>query len=211
LKDLLKKDIIEGTLKATMNIAMAGDDPERIKRTLNGKGDLRFFDGAIVGVDLAGMVRNVKATFGLAEKPEKRPRTDFSELHIPFTMTKGVVKTAKTRLTSPLLRLLAAGKADLVRETLDFRVEPKFVGTIKGQGDTRQRSGITVPVLITGTFSSPKFRPDLEGMLKGTLEKGLPEASELKKMLPGQETQEGVQKPLEEKARDLLKGLPFSR
>jgi AsmA protein len=210
LKDVLKKDFLEGTVKANMNIAMAGDDPERIKKTLNGKGDFLFTDGAVVGIDLAGMVRNAKAAFGLAERGGDKPRTDFSELHSPFTITKGVVDTRQTKLTSPLLRVLAAGKANLVRESLDFRVEPKFVSTIKGQGDTQQRGGVTVPVLVTGTFSSPKFRPDLEGMLKGTLEKGISDPSELEKMVPGQ-TQGAGQKPTEDKTKDLLKGLPFGR
>jgi AsmA protein len=211
LKDVLKKDFLEGTVKANMNIAMAGDDPEKIKNTLNGKGDFLFNDGAVVGIDLAGMVRNAKAAFGLAERGGEKPRTDFSELYSPFTITKGVVDTRQTKLTSPLLRVLAAGKANLVRESLDFRVEPKFVGTVKGQGDTKQRGGVTVPVLVTGTFSSPKFRPDLEGMLKGTLEKGISDPSELKKMLPGQTTQGAGQKPTEDKAKDILKGLPFGR
>jgi AsmA protein len=211
LRDVLEKDFLEGTVKADMNIAMAGDDPEKIKNSLNGKGDILFNDGAVVGIDLAGMVRNAKAAFGLAEKGEKKPRTDFSELHSPFTITKGVVDTRQTRLTSPLLRVLAAGKANLVRESLDFRVEPKFVGTLKGQGDTQQRGGVTVPVLVTGTFSSPKFRPDLEGMLKGTLEKGISEPSELKKMLPGDTTQGTGQQSTEDKAKELIKGLPFGK
>jgi len=207
LKDVLKKDFLEGTVKAKMDIAMSGDDADSMKSTLNGNGDFFFNDGAIVGIDLAGMVRNVKATFGLAERAAERPRTDFSELHSPFTITRGVVDTRETRLTSPLLRILAAGKANLVQESLDFRVEPKFVATVKGQGDTKERSGVTVPVLVTGTFSSPKFRPDLEGMLKGTLEKGITEPSELKKMLPGQTSEEGEPKPSKEQAKDLLKGL----
>lgn len=207
LKDFLEKDFLEGTVQSTVVINLAGDDPEKIKSTLNGKGDFLFKDGAIVGIDLAGMVRNVKATFGLAEKGGERPRTDFSELHAPFTITNGVVNTPGTSLMSPLVRVLVAGDADLVDETLDFRVEPKFVGTLKGQGDTMQRSGLMVPVLVTGTFSSPKFRPDLKGMLKKGLEEGLPQPSELKKILPGQGAQEGESAPLEEKAKDLLKGL----
>jgi AsmA protein len=211
LKDLLEKDFLEGTVQSTVVINLAGDDPEKIKSTLNGKGNFLFKDGAIVGIDLAGMVRNVKATFGLAEKGGERPRTDFSELHAPFTITNGVVNTPGTSLMSPLVRVLAAGDADLVDETLDFRVEPKFVGTLKGQGDTVQRSGLMVPVLVTGTFSSPKFRPDLKGMLKRGLEEGLPQPSELKKILPGESMEEGESKPLEEQAKDLLKGLPFGR
>jgi AsmA protein len=210
LTDVLETDFLEGTAKAEVGVTMKGDDPERIKRTLNGEGDFFFNDGAIVGVDLTGMVQNVKATFGLAEKGAKPPRTDFSELHMPFTIKKGVVNTPGTSMTSPLVRLLALGDANLVQETLDFRVEPKFVGTLKGQGDATQRSGVMVPVLVTGTFSSPKFRPDLQGMITKGLEEGLPEPSELKKLLPGQE--EGAEgESLEEKAKGVLKGLPFGR
>jgi len=211
LTDVLETDFLEGTAKAQLGLKMTGDDPERIKKTLNGKGDFVFKDGAIVGIDLTGMVQNVKATFGLAEKGAQKARTDFSELHMPFTITKGVVNTSGTSMTSPLLRLLATGDADVVQETLDFRVEPNFVGTLTGQGDSVQRSGVMVPVLVTGTFDAPKFRPDLEGMIKKSLEEGLPEPEELKKLLPGQDkgTEEGETGSLEEKAKGVLKGLPF--
>jgi AsmA protein len=211
LKDVLEKDLLEGNVQAEVALSMAGDEAEAIKRTLNGKGDLLFKDGAIVGIDLAGMVRNAKAAFGLAEKKAERPKTDFSELHSPFTITDGIVDTTDTSLVSPLLRVLVAGKANLVNETLDFRVEPKFVTTLKGQGDTKERSGVTVPVLVTGTFSSPTFRPDLKGMLTKGLQEGIPKPSDLKKILPGQGTESGDLKSLEEKGKDLLKGLPFSR
>lgn len=202
LQDFMKKDILEGTVKSKIAISMSGDEPEMIKRTLNGKGDLLFEDGAVVGIDLAGMVRNIKATFGLAEKSGEKPRTDFSELHAPFTITNGLVNTPGTSMKSPLLRLLAAGKANLVKETLDFRIEPKLVATIKGQGDSKQRGGITVPILVTGTFSEPKFRPDLKGMFKKKLEEGISDPSKFKKMI-----KEGDSESLKETGKGLLKGI----
>ena len=209
LKDFMKKDFLEGTLTSQVAISMSGDEPERIKKTLNGKGDLRFNDGAIVGIDLAGMVRNVKATFGLAEKEAEKPKTDFAELHTPFTITNGLVNTTNTTLKSPLLRVLANGNANLVNEAIDFRVEPKFVGTLTGQGGAMAHKGVTVPVLVTGSFSSPKFRPDLKGMLTKGLEGGLPDTSDL---LKGQgASKESITKDLEEKAGGLLKSLPFGK
>lgn len=211
LKDVLDRDFLEGDVQADVALSMTGDEAETIKRTLNGKGDLLFNDGAIVGIDLAGMVRNAKAAFGLAEKTAERPRTDFSELHSSFTITDGIVHTPNTSLVSPLLRVLVGGQANLVNETLDFRVAPKFVDTLKGQSDTKERSGVTVPVVVTGTFSSPKFRPDLKGMLTKGLEEGIPKPSELKKILPGQGAKPEELKSLEEKGKELLKGLPFGR
>ena len=153
------------------------------------------------------MVRNVKATFGLAEKGGEKPRTDFSELHAPFTIKNGLVHTPNTSMKSPLLRVLVAGNAHLVKESLDFRVEPKVVTTIKGQGDTKKRSGIMVPVLVTGTFSEPKFRPDLEGMFRKTIEEGVSDPSKLKDMFKTPSKEKGESKDSKEEVKGLLKGL----
>jgi AsmA protein len=199
LKDVLQKDFLEGMTKARLTIAMSGDDAAVIKKTLNGDGQVLFSDGAIVGIDLAGMIRNVKAAFGLEQKPAQRPRTDFSELDAPFTIVNGVVHTPETTLKSPLLRVVAAGNANLVKETLDFRVEPKVVATLKGQGDTTQHSGLMVPVLVSGTFSKPKFAPDLAGMAKQQLEKKILGPEQGEKLLD--------KKGLEETAKGVLKGI----
>ncbi len=202
LRDVLEKDILEGVMQANVTLAMAGTDPALIKKTLSGHGELLFNDGAIKGIDLAGMVRNVQAAFGLAEKSDQKPKTDFTELKAPFTIANGVLNTPETSLKSPLLRVIAKGNADLVKETLDFRVEPKVVGTIKGQGDEKQRSGIMVPVLVTGNFSSPKFRPDLKSVAKQQFQEKVLESEKVKKILEKEEL-----KHLQETAKGLLKGV----
>jgi AsmA protein len=204
VKDLTAKDFIEGVGKVDAVIGMAGAGPDTIRRSLNGKGEFLFRDGAIKGIDLAGMVRNVKAAFDPAKGGE-RPRTDFSELIIPFTITDGIVTTTQTALTSPFVRLLAAGKANLVDETLDFRVEPRFVATLNGQGDTKERKGIAVPVLVRGTFSSPTFQPDLKGLVEKGLREGLLPTLEKKTAgeTKGKETQPAPAKAL----KDIWKGL----
>ncbi len=199
LRDVLEKDILEGATNAQFKLAMSGDSADTIKQTLNGDGQLQFNDGAIVGIDLAGMVRNAKAAFGLAQKPSERPRTDFAELSSPFTIKNGIFNTPQTSLKSPLIRVVAAGNANLVSEALDFRVEPKVVGTIKGQGDTAQRSGLMVPVLVTGTFSKPQFAPDLAGMAKKQLEETV--------LGSGQDGQKLDKENLEETAKGVLKGI----
>jgi AsmA protein len=210
VRDLADKDVIEGSVRGDVSVSTVGDRPEAVKQALNGQGELLFQDGAIVGIDLAAMVRNVQTAFGVAEaQTAERPRTDFSELVAPFTIRNGVVRTPGTELKSPFLRVTAAGTVDLPREVLDLRVEPKMVATMKGQGDTEQRSGIRVPVLVTGTFDSPEFRPDLKGMIEGGLKEGLPDASRLKEVLQPGSQQKGDQPPksTEDQVKDQVKGL----
>jgi len=114
-------------------------------------------------------------------------------------------------LMSPLLRVVASGNADLVKEALDIRIEPKVVASLKGQGDAKIRSGLMVPILVTGTFSSPKFRPDLKGAVVQTIKKGLAAPSRLKEIITGGDEEGSPSKDLEEKVKGLLKELPFGR
>ena len=149
----------------------------------------------------------MKRAFGATGQGLK-PRTDFSEFRIPFTITKGIMDTQDTSLVSPLVRVKARGKADLVKEILNMRVVPKFVATLRGQGDTVRRAGVMVPVLVTGPFKDPVFSPDLAGILKEQImEDGVPDAAELKKLMEDKQKQKESQKQLQDTAKDLLKGL----
>lgn len=205
LKDVSGKESIEGAMQADVDISTTGDTPDIIKKSLNGKGLITFTDGAIVGIDLANMVRNVKSSFGMGEQVKEKPKTDFAELKIPFTAVNGLVNTSGTSLASPLIRVLAKGDVNLVKELLDLRIEPKFVATLTGQGDNQQRSGLMVPVLVTGSFQSPKIRPDLKGMI--TSGGSLPDVEQLKKQIIPQGDSKPDLDTVKEDAKKQVKGL----
>jgi AsmA protein len=202
MRDAVNKDFLEGRTNAKIVLSMIGDDADSIKRSLNGSGDLLFNDGAIKGIDLANMVRTIKAAITLEheKKDKEKPRTDFAELSVPFTIRNGVFETPSSSLKSPLVRLEAVGKADLVAETLNFRVDPKLVATIKGQGDEQERSGVMVPIAVSGSFASPKFRPDLEGAAKQQLVQDLIKSKNA-------EEAKSAGDQLKNSAQDFLKGV----
>ncbi len=212
LRDSVKKDVLEGGVNANVSLQLEGDTPEMIKRTLNGKGELLFSDGAIVGVDIAGMARNIQTSFSGIGKTSIKPRTDFAELKVPFTLTNGLFNTNGTSLSSPLIRLAMTGNAHLVKETLNFKVKPKFVGTLKGQGDTEERSGVMVPILVEGTFKSPEFSPDIQGMVQGLA----PKKEDIIKALinPDDDAEKknptkDLGKSVQEQGKSILKGFGF--
>ena len=240
LADFAGKDVIMGTGKGDLRLHAVGDTPAAVKRRLSGKGELVFTDGAVKGVDLTRIVRNAKTLLTLKKQPPLEGRTDFSEFKSAFTIDDGVVAVSEARLAAPLMRFSGGGKADLTAETLDFRAEPKLVATLEGKGDETQRSGFTVPLLITGTFDDPKIRPDPEALLRRV--KNLPESldkgkedlerqveekkaaakklleekkGQLDSFLGGQKSdKEDSRKPsskTKERASDLLKKLPFGQ
>lgn len=203
IRDSINKNIIEGALNSDISLSMTGDTPDMIKQNLGGKGELKFMDGAIVGIDIAGTIRNAGAGIGLGKAATEKPKTDFAELKIPYTASKGLVKISEASLVSPLLRLVANGQTSLVKENLDFRIEPKLVATIKGQGDTKDRSGILIPLDVTGTWEKPKVRPDLKAILKNQLHG----TDELKQLIKGEKSDSGEKTDIKDTARGLIKGL----
>lgn len=208
IKDVLNKEYIEGATQATIAMSMAGDDPKIIKKTLNGNGEVVFTDGSIIGLDLVGMVTNIESAFDVSLADEQQPKTEFTELRAPFTINNGVLSTTDTVLKSPALQTLMTGTSSIPNETLDFRVEPRFVATRTEKADSPEEevkkkvTEVKVPVLITGTYSNPKFRPDVRKLLQNAVEEQLFESKEFKKVFEKEEL-----KPLEDATKQLLKGI----
>jgi len=202
IKDILEQDLLSGTVKAGVTLSMSGDNAELIMKTINGKGEFRIKDGAVKGIDLVAMVRNTDGAYGFAGQSNKKPETRFSELYAPFTIIDELFKTTDTRMVSTLIRVAVSGKANLPGETLKFRIEPVVVTTSKADKKKMKRSEVKVPVLVSGTFSSPKFRPDLKAIAKDNLEKEVFESKKFKKIFKKKKYA-----PYEDMTKSLLKGL----
>ena len=202
LKDILGMGILEGKFNADLTLDMKGDDADRIKKSLGGKGILFIKDGAIKGIDLVSMVRNRNGAYGFARRGEETPRTEFSEFRIPLTIKNGIFNTVNTQITSELIRIQTTGKADLVKDILDLRIEPTFVTTSKKDKEKMKRSEVMIPIQVTGSLSSPEFHPDLKGVAVQKLEEKIFESSEFKKVFEKEEL-----KPYEEGVKKLLKGI----
>jgi len=202
IKDILEKNILKGTAKAKVALSMSGGDADKIMKTLNGKGEFSVKNGAVKGIDLVAMVRNTDGAYGFAGQSSKKPETGFSELYAPFRIIDGLFKTTDTRMVSTLIRVAVSGKANLPGETLKFRIEPVVVTTSKTDKKKMKRSEVKVPVLVSGTFSSLKFRPDLKAIAKDNLEKEVFESKKFKKIFKKKKYA-----PYEDAAKSLLKGL----
>jgi AsmA protein len=92
-------------------------------------------------------------------------KTDFAELSGSFTIKNGLVSNDDLKMLSPLLRVSGKGTADMPPRTVNYRVEPKAVSSLSGQGGVADKAGITVPIIVEGSWDNPSFRPDLTGAI----------------------------------------------
>lgn len=191
-------DRLAGTARAVASLRTTGASERAMVEGLDGQGSVTFTDGAIKGINLAAMVRNAAAAFQGQPVGNEPQQTDFAELGGNFTIQNGVVRNDDLRLLAPLLRLEGRGTVALPPKTIDYRLQPRLVSTIEGQGGTRDVTGIAVPVLVRGSLTDPSFAPDLAGLAEEALRN--PEAI--------REQIEGLKgKRPEEAVRGLIEGL----
>jgi AsmA protein len=184
LKDALQFDKFTGVADLGAKVTAQGLDANRIMETLNGTASFTVQKGAVKGMDLRKMIDTVKTAQRdnllqkLTElKPQPADETPFTQLSGTAQITNGVVQNNDLKVQSPdLVNVSGKGSANLPRQTLDYTVT---VGQY--------------PIIITGPFSSPKFRMDTSALLKSKVEE--------KKT----EVKEKVEQKLEQKLKDKLK------
>ncbi|MEM9032273.1 MAG: AsmA family protein [Pseudomonadota bacterium] len=149
--ELLDFDRLVALGDMDISVLASGASMNGLMNGLNGEGSFRFGAGELLGLDLVGMLRNFDTAFVGEGKA-----TIFDEITGTFRIVDGVVVNENLQFLAPLLTATGAGRVNLGGQTLDYRIVPKL---LQGEGE-----GISVPLLITGTWAAPSFRLDLEGL-----------------------------------------------
>ncbi len=164
LTDAAEFERLEGTANAEFKISTSGGSERQFVENLFGDGKVTFTNGAIVGLNIASMVRNVGSAFLSAEANEAR-KTDFAELGGSFTIQNGVLTNNDLQLQAPALRVHGSGTVDLPAKTVDYRIEPKAAATLEGQEGSTDVAGVLVPVVVQGPFDDLSYKPDLGNLI----------------------------------------------
>lgn len=169
LKDFMQKDPVSGLANLQLDVTTQGDWLSQLKSNLNGKVAVAIEDGALSGFNLRAEIDKAKASLQ-GEKLQDREvqKTDFSALSLSGVINNGVFATDDLILQAPLLRVGGAGTVNLVKESLDYLVNAKVVGTTKGQGagGLNELAGLLIPVKISGSWLEPELDVQLDDILK---------------------------------------------
>jgi len=169
LTDLAGFNRLEGTGSIVAKVTAVGKSQRAWMKSMGGSARIQFVDGAIKGVNLAEIARTIQSVL-TGSAVGGAAKTDFAELSGTFAIKNGVAGNKDLKLLNPFVRLNGAGIIDLGNQTLDYRVEPKAVSSIKGQGGRGDLKGIGIPFRIRGPWSNPSYEPDLSGVLPDVLD-----------------------------------------
>lgn len=216
---------LKGTGLFNIAVTTQGASQAQMMQALNGTGNIDFRNGAIKGINLAQIIRTALTNPISGWNNAATQDTDFSELNGSFTITNGVLSNQNLQMLGPLIRLTGAGTTSIPNQTINYRLQPKLVASLEGQGGASDKAGLNIPVLVTGTWSNPKFAPDLASVISNPAET-LQNLDNIKKLQPkdiirgllGQEdgaandnssdgSSGGEEKKSAPKPEELLKGL----
>jgi AsmA protein len=164
LSDVAGFAALDGRTDADFNLAMRGNSDRALFSTMTGTMAVTFRDGELRNLNIGKMVRDLASTTFKGWQNAGSEKTDFTELHAQFEVQDGRATTQNLQMLSPLLRVTGAGTADIGNKTLNFRLDPKLVLSLQGQGGTADPVGLGVPVVVQGTWGKPNIYPDIAGI-----------------------------------------------
>jgi AsmA protein len=165
LSDLGDFASLDGRLQSKIDVRASGNSQSAVVSSLAGAADVRIQDGQILGINVAKMIRTLTARTLLGWEDNKTESTDLTELSARFQIQEGRAQTTNLRLFGPLIRVTGSGTIDLNTKTLQFKLDPRLVASLEGQGGAADPLGFGVPVNIEGSWSDPRIYPDVAGIL----------------------------------------------
>ncbi|MEM8839615.1 MAG: AsmA-like C-terminal region-containing protein, partial [Pseudomonadota bacterium] len=166
LRDGAAFERIEGRLAFDTDLTTTGQSQRAMMSALNGDMRFAFSDGALRGINIARMMRQLTSNILSGWSPSDNEKTDFSELSASFQIRNGIAENQDLILLGPLVRVTGGGTVDLPPQTLSYRVEPKLVASLEGQGGNRDLAGFGVPIIVDGPWAKPRIYPDIQGILQ---------------------------------------------
>jgi len=164
LKDMNLFDHYQGAGNVELKLTGQGFDANAIKRSLNGNVAVSIKDGRIDGVDLGKFIKALTGKGDALTKvtklvPEKGDHTVFGQMSATFQIVNGVANNRDFVLRAVDFTAAGKGRADLVNEKLDYRLDLANLGS-------EGKKCKTLPVRIEGPFANLSYLPDMEEILK---------------------------------------------
>lgn len=186
-----------GTGNLKLNLNSQGKSQRQLISGLGGSGEVRVRDGSIRGIDIAGMVKNVKSAFDKSASGSES--TDFTEAGGTFIIASGIISNNDLSIKAPLFRVGGKGTVNLPAYRIDYLLDPKLVESLKGQ-DGKDKAGVGVPIRVSGPLDHPSYAPDFQG----TIEEAIKDPKAFKENL--KQNKDAIKDLLKE-GKGLFKGL----
>jgi AsmA protein len=157
LRDVAGFERLEGTARANVDLLGSGNTIDAIMNSLQGSGSVAFEEGEIIGLDLAGMLRNLDLSY-----VGEGSRTIYNSITGSFDVAGGVLRNDDLLFESSRVQVTGAGDVGIGQRVLDYRIVPSALRDEAG-------NALRVPLIVTGPWNAPRLRLDMEALARERL------------------------------------------
>ncbi len=187
------KNTLYGSLAATTNLRFALVSSNELPATLNGTVAFDVTNGQLKNVNILNELSKVGKFLGAAPG-QGGNSTDLKKLAGTLNIVNGVASTNNLTAALAAGSLAANGTMNLVNQGLDMHMTAALAsGASQAVGGTKvggflntalsnSKGELVIPVLVSGTMSSPKFAPDAQALAKMKLNNLLPSVANPSKL-----------------------------
>ena len=134
--------------------------------SLNGTANFNFTEGALRGLNVANMLRNLTTGILTGWQFKQETKTVFNKFGASFKIANGQAQTDDLRLLGPLVSVGGVGTVGIPAQRLKFRVNPFMLASVEGAGGKNNMLGFPVPIAVSGPWDNPSIYPDIVGVLE---------------------------------------------
>jgi AsmA protein len=150
----------EGTGHGTIEVAADGNTVADLLRSLNGEARFAVDGGALVGVDLVDVMRQIeKRPLNVGYEP-RSGRTAFDKASASFVIKDGIARTSDARLDGTSLSVEVGGATGIAARNFDLAGE-----AVLAPSDTAP-DPFHLPFKIMGSWEWPVVEPDADALIR---------------------------------------------
>ena len=170
MTDFAKLNRVSGRGNVTINVTAHGNTTPALMSSLDGHAAVDITNGAIQGINLWSAINSAVALVQRQSLPANSGgnSTPFDAFKASADLANGVATTKDLDIASGDLHVTGQGTANLVTEAVNYRLN---AAVLKGAGASSALANI--PLLITGTMTSPSVRPDTQSLVKSVAQQQL--------------------------------------
>ena len=167
LANTAQKGRLSGRANVNLKATARGDTADAMLKTLSGHLDANLADGALEGIDVGYEINLAQALINRSPAPagQSTGKTPFQAFKVSAQITNGIAETRDLTITSQVLKVAGQGSANLSSKAVDFKLLTSVM--------TAPARNTDIPLKVTGTYTDPTVRPDIEAVAKDQLKQKL--------------------------------------
>ena len=180
------KQTLYGLLASNVNASFSSSSANNIARSLNGTLGINLTNGRLMNIDMLHELATVGKFLGSAIPNAPKGFTDLMQLSGNFDVKNGVAQTNDLKAVISGGTMAAAGLVNLADQTMNLHVTAVLdkalsqqvggtnIGGFMNTALANNQGELVIPVIVTGSFKSPRVEPDLQQLAQMKLKNLLP-------------------------------------